>query len=222
MNRNKFWLASNSPRRREILTWTGWDLEKVSSKGDESMLENEAPEQYVRRIAELKSRVDLDDASESDFVISADTIVVHVGKILGKPKDAQDAFAMLVSMRAREHWVMTAIAVRQAGAEKAALELCRSKVKMRAYSDEEIRKYVDSGDPLDKAGAYAIQDRDFHPAEDFAGCMASVMGMPLCHLERLLRENADYNWTDWPTICQKKLEYTCPITSRVMAGEDIG
>lgn len=186
------------------------------------MHESEAPEKYVRRIAELKSRVDLDTASESDFIISADTIVVHEGKILGKPKDSLDAFAMLVSMRAKEHWVMTAIAIRHAGKENAQLELCKSKVRMRDYSDEEIQSYVDSGDPLDKAGAYAIQDRGFHPAENFRGCMASVMGMPLCHLERLLRRSKDYEWTDWTSICQKKLEYNCPITGRVMAGEDIG
>ena len=222
MNRSKFWLASNSPRRREILTWAGWKLETTSSNGDETMLENEAPEQYVRRVAELKSRVDLSNASDSDIIISADTIVVFDGKILGKPKDSRDAAEMLAAMRAREHWVMTAIAVRRADKNSARLELCRSKVRMRAYSDAEIQTYVDSGDPLDKAGAYAIQDRGFHPAENFAGCMASVMGMPLCHLERLLRRDADYTWTDWPSICQKKLEYTCPITSRVMAGEDIG
>ena len=129
---------------------------------------------------------------------------------------------MLAALRAREHWVMTAVAVRQAGSEAAGLELCKSRVSMRAYTDEEIKRYVDSGDPLDKAGAYAIQDRAFHPAEDFRGCLASVMGMPLCHLERMLRRSRDYTWTDWPSICQKKLEYTCPITSRVMAGGDLG
>ncbi len=222
MNRNKFWLASNSPRRREMLAWAGWPLETISSNGDETMLAEEAPEQYVRRVAQLKSRGDLGRASGSDIIISADTIVVFAGRILGKPKDAPDAVAMLTAMRAREHWVMTAIAVRRADQENARLELCRSKVRMRAYSDAEIQSYVDSGDALDKAGAYAIQDRAFHPAESFAGCMASVMGMPLCHLERLLRRDADYEWTDWPSICQKKLEYTCPITSRVMAGEDVG
>lgn len=205
-----------------MLTWAGWQLETTSSNGDETMLEDETPQQYVRRVAELKSRVDLENAAGSDIIISADTIVVFEGKILGKPKDAQDAAAMLASLRAKEHWVMTAIAVRHAGRENARLELCRSKVRMRAYSDAEIHSYVDSGDPLDKAGAYAIQDNSFHPAEDFSGCMASVMGMPLCHLEKLLRRSRDYAWTDWPSICQKKLEYTCPITSRVMAGEDIG
>jgi MAF protein len=176
----------------------------------------------VRRVAELKSCVDLNNAAGRDIIISADTIVVFDGMILGKPKDSRDASEMLRTMRAREHWVMTAIAVRRADQNNAQLELCRSKVRMRAYSDAEIQSYVDSGDPLDKAGAYAIQDRGFHPAEDFAGCMASVMGMPLCHLERLLRRDPEYAWTDWPSICQKKLEYTCPITSRVMAGEDIG
>ena len=205
-----------------MLTWAGWHLETTSSNGDEIMLENEAPVQYVRRVAEIKSRVVLEKAADSDIIISADTIVLHDGKILGKPKDAQDAAAMLTSMRAREHWVMTAIAVRRAHQKSARLELCRSKVHMRAYTDTEMQSYIDSGDPLDKAGAYAIQESNFHPAQDFQGCMASVMGMPLCHLERMLRRSRDYAWTDWPSICQKKLEYTCPITNRVMAGEDIG
>jgi len=205
-----------------MLNWAGWQLETTSSNGDESMLESEAPEQYVRRVAELKSRMDLSNASDSDIIISADTIVVFDEKILGKPKDARDAAEMLVSLRAKEHWVMTAIVVRRADQKNARLELCRSKVRMRAYSDAEIQSYIDTGDPLDKAGAYAIQDKNFHPAQDFAGCMASVMGMPLCHLERLLRRSRDYEWTNWPSICQKKLEYTCPITNRVMAGEDIG
>jgi len=222
MKRIIFWLASNSPRRREILTWAGWQLETISSNSDESRLEDEAPEQYVRRVANLKSRVDLPKASDSDIIISADTIVVFDGMILGKPKNAQDAITMLAAMCAKDHWVMTAIAVRRADEKSARLELCRSKVRMRAYADAEIQSYVESGDPMDKAGAYAIQDCRFHPAEGFAGCMASVMGMPLCHLERLLRQDADYAWTDWPSICQKKLEYTCPVTSRVMTGEDIG
>ncbi len=148
--------------------------------------------------------------------------MVFDDQILGKPKDAPDAAAMLAAMRAKEHWVMTAVAVRRVCQPGARLELCRSKVRMRAYTDLEIQTYVASSDPLDKAGAYAIQDRAFHPVEEFKGCMASVMGMPFCHLERLLRRELDYAWTDWPSICQKKLEYTCPITCRVMAGEDLG
>jgi septum formation protein len=222
MSPNKFWLASNSPRRREILTWAGWQLEKISSNGDEAMLADEPAEQYVRRIAEIKSRVKPGNQSPSDFIIAADTIVVLDGKILGKPKDANDSFRMLALLRGRNHWVMTAIAVRLAGSDDARIELCRSCVKMRNYSDEEIKRYIESGDPSDKAGAYAIQSPEFHPTEGFRGCLASVMGMPLCHLERSLRLYKNYEWTDWPSICQKKLEYSCPITSRVMAGEDIG
>jgi len=222
MNSNKFWLVSNSPRRREILSWAGWRLEKMASNGDEAMLAGENPEQYVRRIAVLKSGVDLEDAAAGDFILSADTIVVLDGTLLGKPRDSKEAVGMLAALRARGHWVMTAVAVRQACSENAGLELCKSRVSMRAYTDEEIQRYVSSGDPLDKAGAYAIQDRAFHPAEDFRGCLASVMGMPLCHLERMLRRSREYAWTDWPLICQKKLEYTCPITNRVMAGEDLG
>jgi septum formation protein len=218
MNQNKFWLASNSPRRREILTWAGWPLETVSSNVDETVLDLEMPEDYVCRIALLKCQADPQGAFAGARIISADTIVVFDGRILGKPQTSSDAVEMLAAMRGRTHWVMTAVAVRSAGRDAVRLELCKSQVKMRRYSDDEIRGYVASGDPMDKAGAYAIQN----PTVNFTGCMASVMGMPLCHLERTLRDDDNYEPTDWPAVCQKKLEYTCTVTRLIMAGEDAG
>ena len=93
---------------------------------------------------------------------------------------------------------------------------------MRAYGDEEIAAYVASGDPLDKAGAYAIQNRAFHPVESLGGCYASVMGLPLCHLTRSLRKLGLAPTTDIAVECQSALSYVCPISSAVLAGEMVG
>jgi septum formation protein len=101
-------------------------------------------------------------------------------------------------------------------------DLCITDVPMRSYTDEEIRAYVLSGDPLDKAGAYAIQHAGFQPVESISGCYASVMGLPLCHLQRALRKVDIVPATDLPAGCQATLQYECPIFSRVLAGEDIG
>lgn len=215
-------MASNSPRRREMLSWAGWSLEKVPSQVDEMVLENETPRDYVVRIAVDKSTQADIHAPDEDFVIAADTIVVRDGEILGKPDGEQDAFRILSALRGAAHQVLTALAVRKCSQTKPLVEICVSNVYMRQYSDAEIWKYIESGDPLDKAGAYAIQDADFRPVLDFKGCFASVMGLPLCHMERTLRGYPEYSKTDWGMICQKNLEYTCPITRRVMAGEDIG
>jgi septum formation protein len=93
---------------------------------------------------------------------------------------------------------------------------------MRPYSDEEIDVYVASGDPLDKAGAYAIQHADFHPVENFSGCYASVMGLPLCHLVRTLCKMGIAPPADVPAACQAHLQYTCPISAAILRGETIG
>lgn len=221
MNRYEFWLASNSPRRREMLGWADWHLNLAASNVDESLLEFELPEHYVKRLAVMKSNA-LKEIPVTDFVLAADTIVVLDDEILGKPANAGHAFQMLDALRGRPHWVMTAVAVRSGKQDNAIIELCKTEVKMREYSDAEIHRYIESGDPMDKAGAYAIQNKAFHPAIRFNGCMASVMGLSLCHMERTLRNFCAYQKTDWPAICQFNLKYTCLITGRVMAGEDIG
>jgi MAF protein len=201
--------------------WVNWMLKYSSANVDESQFENELPENHVRRLAFNKCK-SLANIPENDFVIAADTIVVLDHMILGKPANADHAYQTLINLRGRSHWVMTSVAVRKGDQEIPRLEICKTEVKMRYYSDAEIVRYIESGDPLDKAGAYAIQNKDFHPVVDFGGCMASVMGMPLCHLERTLRKYDSYQETDWPKICQFHLKYTCPITKRVIAGEDAG
>jgi len=101
-------------------------------------------------------------------------------------------------------------------------DLCVTDVPMRSYNDEEIEAYAASGDPLDKAGAYAIQHAGFHPVEGLAGCYASVMGLPLCHLTRSLRKLGVEPATDISAECQAALSYDCPISTAVLRGEMVG
>jgi MAF protein len=204
-----------------MLGWADWRLNFFASNVDESVFNNELPENHVQRLALEKSRK-LKNISNEEWVIAADTIVVLDHEILGKPINETHAIEMLAKLRDRSHWVMTAIALRRGDQPEPHLDICRTEVKIRAYSESEISRYIQSGDPMDKAGAYAIQNRDFHPVVDFSGCMASVMGMPLCHLERGLRKYPGYENTDWPAICQINLKYECPISDRVLAGEVIG
>ena len=222
MTTAKFWLASNSPRRREIISWLGWTFESAPANIDESALEAEKPLAHVNRLAQGKCQVEITAAKPGEIVIAADTIVVLDDTILGKPADEEDAFEMLKSLRNRTHQVITAIAMRQVGLPDVLQDYCVTNVQMRDYSDAEIEAYIQSGDPMDKAGGYAIQNAAFHPALNFAGCFASVMGMPLCHLERTLRRLADNQPANLADICQENLDYVCPITARVLAGENIG
>ncbi len=218
----KFWLASNSPRRREMLAWIDWDLEASSANIDESKHPKESAQEYVLRLAAEKADHPIPGAGLEDVVIAADTIVVLDEEILGKPSDEKEAYQMLSRLRAREHWVMTAIAVRFGSTGQVREDICRTRVQMRDYTDEEIKQYIASGNPMDKAGAYAIQNAAFHPVIDFNGCFASVMGMPLCHLERTLQKFSIYKPGSLAVICQNHLKYNCSIADCVMAGEDIG
>ena len=205
-----------------MLAWVDWDLEASAANIDESKHTEESAQEYVLRLAAEKAGYPIQEVGLDDVVIAADTIVVLDKEILGKPADEREAFEILSRLRAREHLVMTAIAVRSGGTEHVHHDICRTRVQMRKYADEEIKQYIASGDPMDKAGAYAIQSTNFHPVVDFDGCFASVMGMPLCHLERTLIEFLIYKPSGLPLICQNHLKYNCSITDRVMAGEDVG
>jgi septum formation protein len=222
MANRKIWLASNSPRRKEMFTWVKWDWGAYAANIDESQLPGEPAQEYVVRLAAEKANSPIPGVQEDDIIIAADTIVVLNDAILGKPEDNQQAVEMLANLRGRDHFVMTAVAARAMHYAPLKQDLCKTKVQMRSYTDQEIKRYVSSGDSRDKAGAYAIQNESFHPVVGFKGCFSSVMGMPLCHLERMLRKFPDYEPKDLACICQNHLKYTCPISKRVMAGEDIG
>lgn len=211
-------LASNSPRRRQLLALGGWTFDVYASNSDESLLPNEAPATYVRRLAEVKARAVTERAYPEQLIIGSDTSVVIDGEILGKPADAAEAHRMLRRLRGRTHQVYTGIAVLRPRDGKLLTDVCVTDVPMRNYTDEEIAAYVASGDPLDKAGAYGIQSPHFQPVARMDGCYASVMGLPLCHLTVLLHEMALAPQTDVAANCQATLVYQCKVFGSILAG----
>jgi len=210
-------LASNSPRRRQLLTLANWDFTVSVADVDESQHENESPADYVLRLAETKARAITAHAEQ--IILAADTAVIDGSDILGKPKDDADAFAMLTRLRGRTHQVYTGLALLRLSDGLLLKDLSVTDVPMRDYSDEEIHAYIQTGDPLDKAGAYAIQHEQFHPVASMAGCYASVMGLPICHVTRMMRKmNLSPN-ANVPVNCQKHLEYECPVYGKILNGE---
>jgi septum formation protein len=215
-------LASASPRRRQLLALSGWNFRVEASNVDESRRADEAPQQYVVRLAEEKARAALTAVREEQIVIAADTAVVDGDAILGKPADAAEAQTMLKQLRGHTHQVYTGIAALRVSDAKLVTDLCVTNVPMRSYLDEEIEVYTGSGDPLDKAGAYAIQHPGFDPVESMAGCYASVMGLPLCHLVRTLQQFDLAPAVDVPMNCQTFLQYECPVSAAILSGEQVG
>ncbi len=217
--RPKLVLASNSPRRKDLLALGGWKFEILISDADESLLADEAPRDYVRRLAAEKARASSARADASQVVVAADTTVVDGNAILGKPADPSEAKQMLRQLRGRIHQVYTGIAVLRVRDGNLLTDVCVTDVPMRNYSDEEIEAYVQTGDPLDKAGAYAIQHANFQPVASMQGCYASVMGLPMCHVTRLLRQMDIQPGADVPANCQMFLNYACPVFAEILRGD---
>jgi septum formation protein len=178
-------LASGSPRRRTFMELLGLPFEVHVADVDERSLPGESPAGLVARLARAKAQA-VAGRFPRAAVIGADTIVTLEGEILGKPADAGEAAAMLRRLRDRAHRVYSGVCVVPPGDRRPAVSVVESTVWMRAYAEIEIAAYVASGSPLDKAGAYGIQDAGFHPVARLEGCYASVMGLPLCHVARLL------------------------------------
>jgi len=216
-------LASSSPRRRELFALTGWTFEIKPAAIDETPRPGENPPDYVLRLAVTKAREAAGQAERGQFVLAADTIVADGATLLGKPVDARQAAAMLVRLRGRVHQVYTAVALLDPDSGRLLSDLCVSQVPMRAYSHAEMEAYIASGDSLDKAGAYAIQHAGFRPVEKFAGCFASVMGLPLCHIARTFQKmGISPSGQNIPRACQAHLGYACPIFTAVLSGETVG
>ena len=186
---------------------------------DESQLPGEAPGDYVLRLAEMKARKTAEKVINDNMIVAADTAVVDGRDILGKPRDEVDAIRMLKRLRGHTHQVYTGLALLRVSDSYIQTDLTVTDVPMRDYSDEEIDAYVQTGDPLDKAGAYAIQHPRFHPVENLQGCFASVMGLPLCRLTHLLEQFDIAPESSVGIRCQAELRYDCPISSAVLRGE---
>lgn len=177
-------LASASPRRRELLTQLGVPHIALSADIDESARDGEAPHDYVQRIAGAKARAVWQKDSRWP-VLAADTTVVLDGLMYGKPRDREHALEMLMRLSGRTHEVLTAVAL--ATAQGLALRLNVSAVKFRVLTAPECAAYWDTGEPCDKAGAYAIQGFAAAFIESVSGSYSGVMGLPLYETAELLR-----------------------------------
>ena len=178
-------LASGSPRRRQLLELIGIAHEVRPSNIDETMRPREAPRRHAERLAREKASVVA--TREPDVVtIGADTIVVINRKVLGKPRDTDDARRMLAMLSGREHTVITAVAVARGRKLRSAIE--EVKVKFRRLREDEIDAYIATGEPMDKAGAYGIQGFGATIVECVNGDYFAVMGLPLARVVMLLRD----------------------------------
>jgi septum formation protein len=230
-------LASQSPRRRELLALLGLPFRVTAPNVPEVPQPNEPPAGLVVRLSRAKARAAarrpglgpvrerrghwpcVHPYREPRFlstnlqilIIACDTVVALDGELLGKPGDAGEAEAMLCRLRGRSHPVYSAITLLESSTGRTLTDMAETRVTMRVYTDAEIAAYVASGDSLDKAGAYAIQHPGFHPVAALRGCYANVMGLPLCHLTRCLRAWEIEPQQDVPAACQAHTGRACAV-----------
>ncbi len=181
-------LASQSPRRAEILRNAGFTFDVCAAGVDERAREGETPEAMVRRLAESKARAAAAQLTGEAVVIGADTTVVLDGRIYGKPATAEEAAAMFRHYAGRTHEVLTGLAVLRVPQAALRVECETTRVTFASMSEREIADYVATGEPFDKAGAYAIQGVGGRWVTRVEGCYFNVMGLPLARLYRILRE----------------------------------
>ena len=185
-------LASASPRRQELLRIFGCPFTVRAADIDETMDPDKAPFDEVARVSRQKAQAIA--AGQDDVIIAADTIVVCCGKVLGKPRDAQDARRMLSLLSGRDHQVMTGCTVVRGGRAVTFTEV--TDLHFRPLLPQEIRRYILTGEPMDKAGAYGIQGGAALFCQRMEGDYYNVMGLPLCRLGQVLRDMAPEIWED--------------------------
>jgi len=204
-------LGSGSPRRRELLACLGLPFRVVVPDLDEDLpATGLTPDQMAEGLARAKALA-IAQHERAGLVLAADTLVIDGETVLGKPRDAVEAAAMLRRLRDREHRVITGLALVDAGRRGPALAgHVTTAVRMRPYGDNEIADYIARGEPFDKAGAYAIQDEAFRPVASFDGCYCNVVGLPLRAVIRLLQQGGvditDEHLARLPAECAR-----CPL-----------
>jgi septum formation protein len=193
MKSPQLYLASTSPRRRELLAQLGISVEVVSQDVSENRWDGESPESYVKRLALEKACCGLNGLGDKYFrpVLGADTAVVVESEVLGKPKDKADAMAMLQRLSGHSHRVLSAVAVvgrDDLGQDRQDVRVSKSMVRFRVITAKECEAYWDTGEPADKAGAYAIQGFAAVFIKHIEGSYSGVMGLPLFETGELLRQ----------------------------------
>jgi septum formation protein len=216
-------LASASPRRRELLELLGLPFVVRSAAVDETSRPDETPDVLVARLSATKAATvargvsavpggrdeESAEIARGELVVAADTVVVLDDEILGKPRDATHARQMLQRLRGRAHAVHSGVTVVEASSGRAGIHLSTTQVWMRDYGDDEIETYVTSGDPLDKAGAYAIQHPGFRPVARIEGCFTGVVGLPLGALADGLAHFGLILPVDLATVCRGWTGHPC-------------
>lgn len=194
---NRFILASQSPRRKELLASIGLDFEVIVSDADESVVskENTPVNVYVQELALIKAAASAKQVlkDKNAIIISADTIVVLDGKILGKPKNEDDAFDMLKSLSGRTHEVYTGYCVMRIKDGYTVCNSIKTEVTFKAISDDKILRYIGTSEPMDKAGAYGIQGIGGMLVEKIEGDYANVVGLPTSALADTLEKEFEIN-----------------------------
>ena len=208
-------LASKSPRRKELLRNLVDQFIVINSEIDETVVIGESPADFVERLAKekaIKAGEKVGNGSINDLiVIAADTIVVDGTEILGKPADIDDARKILGQLKGKTHLVLSGIALYNPVSREIKTNVITTEVMMRDYNEDEIQAYIDTGDPFDKAGAYAIQNETFDPVPQMTDCYANVIGLPLCDLYVLMKGldiEADKQVAE---NCQEPIRYQCPV-----------
>jgi septum formation protein len=213
------YLASNSPRRKQLLEMGGWKFHLIKSEVDETPHRKETPSDYVKRLARDKVLAASRLLSEG-IIIAADTTVAAPDKleecILGKPSNQAEAEQMLRLLRGKVHRVYTGIALLRVEDQFFLSDLCMTGVPMRNYSNSEMMAYIATSDPYDKAGGYAIQHKGFHPVNHLQGCYANVMGLPVCHLSRNLEKLNLKSDVNIASACRNTLAYDCSVTIQIL------
>jgi len=180
-------LASASPRREELLQLLSIPFETIPSRIEENFLAGELPEEHVLRLARTKAK-EVAGQYPGRWVLAADTVVEIDGRILGKPKDQREAEEMLRLLSQREHRVLTGYYIMNSSSSRKKAGKATTRVKFKALSAGEIRWYVGTGEPFDKAGGYAIQERAAFMVEEISGSYTNVVGLPLSEVVEALQE----------------------------------
>lgn len=185
---SKLILASGSPRRRELLALTGFTYEVLPGNGEE-IITSTNPKEVVKELSLQKAKMILGEVSRGDVIIGADTVVAIDGKILGKPGTKENAFAMLRELQGRTHEVFTGVTLLEKGKEEEADTFAeRTIVHVLPMTDEEIHAYIETGEPMDKAGAYGIQGRFAPYVSGIEGDYQNVVGLPVSKLYTFLKK----------------------------------
>ena len=182
----KIVLASQSPRRKELLGRMGLKFVTQASKIDESAFDGLEARELVATLSREKAQWIARQLEGETLVIGADTVVVRDGAALGKPKDAEDAVAMLLSLSGRDHQVCTGVTVCRG--DRVLTQVEETQVTFRDLTETEVRQYVSTGEPMDKAGAYGIQGLGGLLVEGIRGDYSNVVGLPVCRLGQMLKD----------------------------------